>query len=61
MLPRPLVVGSSVVLWVFSSWLIPLLLTLGVWRHTLRRIPPRYELGWWNLVFPVGMYAVTTN
>ncbi|MFI5976246.1 DUF488 family protein [Streptomyces sp. NPDC051452] len=61
MLSSPLIIGSSVVLWSFSSWLIPLLLALGVWRHALRRIPLRYELGWWNLVFPVGMYAVTTH
>ncbi|MFF4116623.1 DUF488 family protein [Streptomyces sp. NPDC001714] len=61
MLARPLLIGTSVVLWAFSSWLIPLLLALGVWRHALRRIPLRYELGWWNLVFPVGMYAVTTH
>ncbi|MFD8073382.1 tellurite resistance/C4-dicarboxylate transporter family protein [Streptomyces sp. NPDC059718] len=61
MLSRPLLVGSSVVLWSFSSWLIPLLLALGVWRHAVRRIPLRYDLGWWNLVFPVGMYAVTTH
>ncbi|WP_433448774.1 tellurite resistance/C4-dicarboxylate transporter family protein [Streptomyces sp. CA-142005] len=61
MLSRPLVIGTSVVLWAFSSWLIPLLLALGVWRHALRRGPLRYELGWWNLVFPVGMYAVTTH
>ncbi|MGW2684317.1 tellurite resistance/C4-dicarboxylate transporter family protein [Streptomyces sp. NPDC001414] len=58
---RPLVIGSSVVLWSFSSWLIPLLLALGVWRHVLRRVLLRYELGWWNLVFPVGMYAVATH
>ncbi|MFE3165805.1 DUF488 family protein [Streptomyces sp. NPDC059224] len=58
---RPLVLGSSVVLWSFSTWLIPLLLALGLWRHLLRRVPLRYELGWWNLVFPVGMYAVTTH
>ncbi|MEW2289256.1 DUF488 family protein [Streptomyces sp. NPDC047841] len=60
-LSRPLLVGSAVVLWSFASWLIPLLLALGVWRHALRRVPLRYELGWWNLVFPVGMYAVTTH
>lgn len=61
LLPRPAVIGSSVILWSFSSWLIPLLLALGVWRHALRRIPLRYDLGWWNLVFPIGMYAVCTH
>ncbi|WP_328538231.1 tellurite resistance/C4-dicarboxylate transporter family protein [Streptomyces sp. NBC_00344] len=58
---RSVIAGLSIVLWSFSSWLIPLLLALGVWRHVLRRIPLRYELGWWNLVFPIGMYAVTTH
>lgn len=61
LLPRPLLVGTAVVLWAFSSWLIPLLLALGVWRHVLRRVPLRYDVGWWNLVFPIGMYAVTTH
>ncbi|MFE7170329.1 tellurite resistance/C4-dicarboxylate transporter family protein [Streptomyces sp. NPDC057616] len=61
LLSRPLLVGAAVVLWAFSSWLIPLLLALGVWRHVVRRIPLRYDLGWWNLVFPIGMYAVTTH
>ncbi|WP_338017455.1 hypothetical protein [Streptomyces adustus] len=53
--------GSSVVLWSFSSRLIPLLLALDAWRHLVRRVPLRYELGWWNIVFPVGMYAVATH
>ncbi|MEU6307772.1 DUF488 family protein, N3 subclade [Streptomyces chartreusis] len=61
LLSRPLLIGVAVVLWAFSSWLIPLLLALGVWRHFLRRVPLRYDLGWWNLVFPMGMYAVTTH
>ncbi|MFF2363865.1 DUF488 family protein [Streptomyces sp. NPDC058122] len=61
LLPRPVLMGSSVVLWAFSTWLIPLLLALGVWRHAVRRIPLRYDTGWWNLVFPIGMYAVTTH
>ncbi|MFF8352926.1 DUF488 family protein [Streptomyces chartreusis] len=61
LLSRPLLIGVAVVLWAFSSWLIPLLLALGVWRHFLRRVPLRYDLGWWNLVFPIGMYAVTTH
>ncbi|OIJ64007.1 hypothetical protein WN71_031105 [Streptomyces mangrovisoli] len=61
LLPRSVLMGSCVVLWAFSTWLIPLLLALGVWRHVVRRIPLRYETGWWNLVFPIGMYAVTTH
>ncbi|MEV5843758.1 DUF488 family protein [Streptomyces sp. NPDC051985] len=60
-LSRAVVVGPSVVLWSFSSWLIPLLLLLGLWRHAVRGVPLRYELGWWNLVFPIGMYAVATH
>ncbi|WP_323187103.1 MULTISPECIES: DUF488 family protein [unclassified Streptomyces] len=61
LLSRPVILGSSVILWAFSTWLIPLLLALGVWRHAVRRIPLRYDLGWWNLVFPIGMYAVATH
>ncbi|MFD8424521.1 tellurite resistance/C4-dicarboxylate transporter family protein [Streptomyces sp. NPDC059466] len=61
LLSRSAVAGSSVVLWSFATWLIPLLLALGVWRHALRKVPFRYEFGWWNLVFPIGMYAVTTH
>ncbi|MFJ3773016.1 DUF488 family protein [Streptomyces sp. NPDC090075] len=60
-LSRAVVIGPSVVLWSFSSWLIPLLLLLGLWRHAVRGVPLRYELGWWNLVFPIGMYAVATH
>ncbi|MFD7873432.1 DUF488 family protein [Streptomyces sp. NPDC059766] len=33
----------------------------GIRRHVLRRIPLRYEIGWWNLVFPIGLYAATTH
>jgi tellurite resistance protein TehA-like permease len=61
LLSHSFIAGWSMVLWSFSSWLIPLLLALGVWRHVLRRIPLRYELGWWNLVFPIGMYGVATH
>nr|WP_256122751.1 tellurite resistance/C4-dicarboxylate transporter family protein [Streptomyces sp. LUP47B] len=61
LLSRPVIAGTSVVLWSFSTWLIPLLLALGVWRHVVRKVPFRYEFGWWNLVFPIGMYGVTTH
>jgi tellurite resistance protein TehA-like permease len=53
--------GLSVVFWGFGTWLIPLLLAAGVWRHVLRRVPLSYEPGWWSIVFPVGMYGVASH
>lgn len=58
---RPVVAGLSVVLWAFGTWLIPLLLVLGVWRHAVRRVPLAYEPGWWSIAFPVGMYGVACH
>ena len=55
---RGVVAGTSVVLWAWGTWLIPLLIVLGIWRHLLRRVPLRYEPGLWSIVFPVGMYGV---
>ncbi len=51
------VAGLSVVLWAFGTWLIPLLLVLGAWRHLLRHVSLAYEPGMWSIVFPVGMYG----
>ncbi|MGH3388522.1 MAG: hypothetical protein ACRDOO_06560 [Actinomadura sp.] len=59
--PRPIIAGLSFVLWSFCTWLIPLLLALGFWRHVLRRVPLSYEAGMWSLVFPIGMYGVATR
>lgn len=58
---HPLVAGVSVVLWAFGTWLIPLLVTVGVWRHVRRRVPLAYEPGLWSMVFPVGMYGVGSH
>jgi tellurite resistance protein TehA-like permease len=55
------VTGLSVVLWAFGTWLIPLLLVLGVWRHLLRRVSLAYEPGMWSIVFPIGMYGVASG
>ena len=58
---RPVVSGVSVILWAFGTWLIPLLVGLGVWRHLIRRVPLRYEPGLWSIVFPLGMYCVASE
>ncbi len=55
---RDLVAGMSVVFWAFATWLIPVLLAAGVWRHGLHRIPLVYQPTLWSMVFPLGMYAV---
>lgn len=55
---RGLIAGLSVVFWCFATWLIPVLVAAGVWRHLIRRIPLRYESTLWSVVFPLGMYAV---
>ncbi|HEX7353956.1 MAG TPA: tellurite resistance/C4-dicarboxylate transporter family protein [Mycobacteriales bacterium] len=55
---RGLVAGAAVVFWAFGSWLIPVLVAAGWWRHVVHRIPLRYETTWWSIVFPLGMYGV---
>ena len=55
---RGLIAGASVMFWAFGSWLIPVLLGAGWWRHVTHRIPLSYEATWWSIVFPLGMYGV---
>ena len=58
---RPVVTGLSVILWAFGTWLVPLLIGLGVWRYLIRRFPLRYDPGLWSLSFPLGMYCVASE
>lgn len=61
LLPGAFVLGVSAAAWSFCTWLIPLLLALGMWRHVLHRVPLRYETSLWSVVFPIGMYGVATR
>jgi tellurite resistance protein TehA-like permease len=58
---RGLAAGTSVVFWAFGSWLIPVLVAAGVWRHGVHRQPLRYEAALWSVVFPLGMYGVGSH
>ncbi|HEY9241867.1 MAG TPA: tellurite resistance/C4-dicarboxylate transporter family protein [Streptosporangiaceae bacterium] len=58
---HPVVAGLSFILWAFGSWLVPLLVGLGVWRHLIRRFPLRYDPGLWSMSFPLGMYCVASE
>ena len=55
---RDLIAGLAVVFWAFATWLFPVLVAAGWWRHIRRRVPLRYEATLWSVVFPLGMYAV---
>lgn len=56
----PFLRGYTLLFWVTASWWFPLLLALGAWRHLLRRIPIEYDVQYWSMVFPLGMYTVAT-
>jgi tellurite resistance protein TehA-like permease len=48
------------ILWAWSTWWIPLLIVFWVWRHAIRKAPITYDPTYWSLVFPLGMYTVST-
>ena len=57
---RPFVEGTTLLLWAWATWWIPLLVIFGVWRHLVRGQPLQYHPTYWSLVFPLGMYTVAT-
>jgi tellurite resistance protein TehA-like permease len=57
---RPFLLGFTLLFWATATWWFPLLLVLGAWRHLLHRVPIRYDLQYWSMVFPLGMYTVAT-
>ncbi len=56
----PFIKGITLLFWATATWWIPMLLTLGFWRHVYRRFPLRYDPLYWGAVFPLGMYTVCT-
>jgi tellurite resistance protein TehA-like permease len=55
---RDLIAGLAVIFWAFATWLIPVLVAAGWWRHVARKVPVHYEATLWSIIFPLGMYAV---
>jgi tellurite resistance protein TehA-like permease len=55
---RGLIGGLSVVFWAFATWLIPVLVAAGWWRHAVCKMPLHYDATLWSIIFPLGMYAV---
>lgn len=57
----PFLKGLSYFFWSVATWWIPLLLAMNVWKHIPKRIPYKYDVQNWNMVFPLGMYAFCTH
>jgi tellurite resistance protein TehA-like permease len=56
----PFLPGFTLFFWAASTWWIPLLIALMVWRYLVRREVPAYEPALWGMVFPLGMYTTAT-
>jgi tellurite resistance protein TehA-like permease len=56
----PFLRGLTLMFWATSTWWIPMLVILGIWRHVYMRFPLRYDPLYWGAVFPLGMYTVCT-
>jgi len=57
----PFMKGFTVFYWATGTWWIPMLLVLALWRHVYKRFPLKYDPLYWGAVFPLGMYAVSTE
>ena len=56
----PFLKGFTLFFWAIGTWWIPLMVLLGIWRHLLKKMPLRYHPQYWGMVFPLGMYTVST-
>lgn len=57
---QPFLKGTTLMFWGAATWWIPLLVLLGIWRHGFRHLALRYDVQYWSIVFPLGMYCVAS-
>lgn len=57
----PFIKGFTVFYWATGTWWIPMLVVLALWRYAYRRHPLTYDPLYWGAVFPLGMYAASTQ
>lgn len=57
----PFLRGGTLLCWATATWWIPLLVAFGVWRHAYHKVSFGYDLRYWSMVFPLGMYSVATH
>lgn len=57
----PFLKGLSLFFWAFTTWWITLLIALTIWKHIIERLPLEYDVEYWGMVFPLGMYTFCTH
>lgn len=57
----PFLKGVTVLYWATATWWIPMIGVLAAWRYVYRRLPLTYDVLYWGVVFPLGMYTVCTH
>jgi tellurite resistance protein TehA-like permease len=57
----PVLHAFTLLFWATATWWIPLLIIVTVWRHGIERVPLTYDLQYWSMVFPLGMYTMATE
>ncbi|MEO7107396.1 MAG: tellurite resistance/C4-dicarboxylate transporter family protein [Rhodoferax sp.] len=57
----PFIKGFTIFYWATGTWWIPMLVILALWRHVYKRFPLKYDPLYWGAVFPLGMFAVSTD
>ncbi len=53
----PALKWSTLLCWAVTTWWIPLIIILNVWRYAFKHVPLVYDVQHWSMVFPLGMYA----
>jgi tellurite resistance protein TehA-like permease len=53
--------GSTLLFWGMSSWWIPLLFILSIWRYVCKKFSLQYDPQYWGMVFPLGMYTACSH
>lgn len=56
----PFLKGFTFVFWSIATWWIPLIVILSIWRNIVNQLPFRYQAQYWGMVFPLGMYTLST-
>ncbi len=53
----PALMWMTLLFWAVTTWWIPLIVILNVWRYGYKHFPIAYDVQHWSMVFPLGMYA----